>query len=93
MAAKMRVIMGLPIALLLLSGCGIDDRNQQFAQCKLQYDKRDDNKSDERVHLCMEAHGYKLADDSNCSYPAISRECFVPTDGIAKIFWNGIPSK
>jgi hypothetical protein len=39
MAVKMRLIMGLPIALIVVSGCGIDDRNQQFAQCKLQYDK------------------------------------------------------
>lgn len=81
------IVLGLSIALLLLSGCE-SDRDQRFAECRLQYDLS-------KTETCMASKGYVW--DKLCATQRVSgntplydieKMCYVPNSAIGKFFWE-----
>jgi hypothetical protein len=81
------IVLRLPIALFLLSGYE-SDRDQRFAECRLQYDLS-------KTETCMESKGYVW--DKVCANQRVSvnmplydieKMCYVPNSAIGKLFWE-----
>jgi hypothetical protein len=90
------------VLVLPLGGCVAEQQQQQLASCKLEAARaypnepaniRGDEKVEDYMETCMEAHGYEFSESATTCIADISAykrdaPCYVPTSWFARLIYR-----